>query len=190
MQFAWRIATSPSLTRNYADLAGACRPEHTHDAFSLRHPAMPSSKRAKLFQPYDALDGYSDAIRRKRRQYVPRRIHSMESEEKLGKQLGKLSRLCPSRRAALRLQAVLEVCYFIPNDLPDTDDRCGLGDYVTCIGMLRALSPLDETLLVGDSLIPFRDIWSIRCLSINFPAESESAFSRKCICTDIQQRRP
>ena len=169
MQLAWKIATSPSLSRNYADLAGASRPVHLQDAFSLRHPAMPAEKRAKLFQPYDALDGYSDAIRRKRRQYEKRRVHTPESEEKLGKQLAKLSRLCPNSRAALRVQAVLTVCYFVPNDLPDTDDRWGLGDYVTVTGLLRALSPVSETLLVGETLILFREIWSLRCLSLNTP---------------------
>ena len=51
MQLAWKIATSPSLSRNYADLAGASRPVHLQDAFSLRHPATPAEKRAKLFQP-------------------------------------------------------------------------------------------------------------------------------------------
>ena len=98
-----------------------------------------------------------------------RRVHTPESEEKLGKQLAKLARLCPNSRAALRVQAVLTVCYFVPNDLPDTDDRWGLGDYVTVTGLLRALSPVSETLLVGETLIPFREIWSLRCLSLNTP---------------------
>ena len=175
MQLAWKIATSPSLPRDYADLADASRPVHAHDAFSLRHPAMPAEKRAKLFQPYDALDGYSDAIRRKRRQYEKRRVHTPESEEKLGRQLAKLSRLCPNSRAALRLQAVLTVCRFVPNDLPDTDDRWGMGDYVTVTGLLRAVSPVDETLLIGDTLIPFRDIWSLRCLSLSAPLNTAAS---------------
>lgn len=178
MQLAWRIATSPSLPRDYSDLDGACRPVHLHDAFSLRHPPMPSQKRAKLFQPYDALDGYSDAIRRKRRQYEPRRVHTPESEERLGNQLAKLSRLCPNSRAALRVQAVLSVCYFLPNDLPDTDDRWGQGDYVTLTGLLRGISPTEERLLLGDTLIPFREIWTLRCLSLNVPLKNTSVARR------------
>ena len=180
MQLAWRIATSPSLPRNYADLADACRPVHLHDAFSLRHPAMPSEKRAKLFQPYDALDGYSDAIRRKRRQYEPRRVHTPESEEKLGKQLAKLARLCPDSRTAFRVQAVLTVCYFVPNDLPDSDDRRGQGDYVTLTGVLRSISPSDEILLLGDTPVPFREIWTLRCLSLNVPLRRPYAAAACC----------
>ena len=121
-------------------------------------------------------------ISRKRRQYEKRRVHTPESEEKLGKQLAKLARLCPNSRAALRVQAVLTVCYFVPNDLPDTDDRWGLGDYVTVTGLLRALSPVSETLLVGETLIPFREIWSLRCLSLNAPlraAVTETACSTR-----------
>lgn len=39
------------------------RPSHVNDAFSRRHPKMPLSRRAKLFMPFDALNGFSEAIR-------------------------------------------------------------------------------------------------------------------------------
>ena len=39
------------------------KPVHEkYDRFSLRHPAMPLDKRAKIFSPFDALKGFSDAI--------------------------------------------------------------------------------------------------------------------------------
>ncbi len=39
------------------------RPQHNaYDDFSLRHPKMPLSRRAKLFAPFDALRGFSDLI--------------------------------------------------------------------------------------------------------------------------------
>ena len=49
-------------------------------------------------------------------------------------------------------------------------------------GLLRALSPVSETLLVGETLIPFREIWSLRCLSLNTPlraAVTETACSTR-----------
>lgn len=39
------------------------KPAHgKYDCFSIRHPSMPLEKRAKIFSPFDALKGFSDAI--------------------------------------------------------------------------------------------------------------------------------
>ena len=47
-----------------AYLAG--RPQHSRfDDFSRKHPQMDRRKRAKIFAPFDALDGYGDAVRSK-----------------------------------------------------------------------------------------------------------------------------
>ena len=175
MRPAWRIATSPSFPRNYADLYDRQRPVHRDDPFFFRHPSMPVLKRAKLFQPYDALDGYSSLLRQKRRFCEARRTLSGESEERLGRQLNKLFRLCPHARAARQAQIILRICYFVPADLPDTDERKGMGNYVTVTGMLRAISPWDEALLLDDTRIPFRDIWRLRCVSMNRPDTAASA---------------
>ena len=39
------------------------RPVHADDDFALRHPRMERSLRAKIFAPFDALEGFSDRIR-------------------------------------------------------------------------------------------------------------------------------
>ena len=40
------------------------KPQHEpFDSFRLKHPSMPLQKRAKIFAPFDALRGFSDAIR-------------------------------------------------------------------------------------------------------------------------------
>ena len=42
------------------------RPIHApFDAFSVRHPPMPLRRRAKIFSPFDALKGFSEAIAEK-----------------------------------------------------------------------------------------------------------------------------
>ena len=47
----------------HADLLRRGRPLHRRfDDFSLRHPAMDPGRRAKIFAPFDALAGFSDAI--------------------------------------------------------------------------------------------------------------------------------
>ena len=39
------------------------RPAHASDGFALHHPQMERGRRAKIFAPFDALDGFSDRIR-------------------------------------------------------------------------------------------------------------------------------
>ena len=47
----------------HRDLFYASRPVHQKfDEFSLRHPKMDTGHRAKIFAPFDALRGFSDAI--------------------------------------------------------------------------------------------------------------------------------
>ena len=47
----------------YKDVFLKGRPQHSrYDAFRLRHPCMDIGHRAKIFSPFDALKGFSDAI--------------------------------------------------------------------------------------------------------------------------------
>lgn len=60
----------PQDPRNfrYLDVMRKGRPVHDPpDSFSIRHPPMPLSRRAKIFSPFDALSGFSEAIDNARR---------------------------------------------------------------------------------------------------------------------------
>lgn len=47
----------------YSETYKAGRPVHERfDSFSLKHPSMDLSRRAKIFSPFDALKGFKDAI--------------------------------------------------------------------------------------------------------------------------------
>ena len=47
----------------YRDVFLKGKPRHDHyDSFRLRHPSMDPGKRAKIFAPFDALAGFSDAL--------------------------------------------------------------------------------------------------------------------------------
>ncbi len=46
----------------YLDVYLMGPPEHHNDAFLARHPRMDLLRRAKIFAPFDALKGYSEAI--------------------------------------------------------------------------------------------------------------------------------
>jgi|GEM_PF-1399345 len=54
----------------YADIIDRSRPVHHGDDFSVKHPPMSISDRAKIFAPFAALSGHSDAIKETGRQHT------------------------------------------------------------------------------------------------------------------------
>ncbi|MBR3402397.1 MAG: hypothetical protein IKG67_09205 [Parasporobacterium sp.] len=53
---------APADFRYYAAYCKG-RPQHDKfDPFLIRHPSMKSSRRAKIFSPFDALRGFRDAL--------------------------------------------------------------------------------------------------------------------------------
>ena len=47
----------------YRDVYEKGKPVHEkNDSFSVKHPPMDVSKRAKIFSPFDALKGFSDEL--------------------------------------------------------------------------------------------------------------------------------
>ena len=47
----------------YMDVFLKGRPAHgNNDLFSVKHPSMDLGRRAKIFSPFDALKGFSEAI--------------------------------------------------------------------------------------------------------------------------------
>ena len=58
----WDLRRIP-VTHPYIRVLVRGCPVHADDDFSLRHPRMERSLRAKIFAPFDALEGFSDRIR-------------------------------------------------------------------------------------------------------------------------------
>ena len=57
------ITPSPSSSFRYSAVLAKGKPVHEKgDDFYIKHPPMDLSKRAKIFAPFDALKGYSEAI--------------------------------------------------------------------------------------------------------------------------------
>ncbi len=51
------------LTDRYRKVYERGKPTHEpYDDFSVRHPAMDLSRRAKIFSPFDALKGFNEEI--------------------------------------------------------------------------------------------------------------------------------
>ncbi|MBP5331193.1 MAG: hypothetical protein J6Y89_05020 [Lachnospiraceae bacterium] len=56
-------SSSPPSSFRYQAVYEKGKPVHSAlDAFSIKHPPMALSKRAKIFSPFDALKGFSEAI--------------------------------------------------------------------------------------------------------------------------------
>ena len=52
-----------SSSFRYRNVLEKGKPKHDkNDLFSIRHPAMELSRRAKIFSPFDALKGFSDEL--------------------------------------------------------------------------------------------------------------------------------
>ncbi|MBR2824140.1 MAG: hypothetical protein IKE24_10700 [Clostridia bacterium] len=145
----------------YAGVYAKGRPQHSgFDAFRLKHPLMDYGKRAKIFSPFDALKGFSEAVASKEIQYENRRDLDDDTKEDLNRKLGILHRLTINGRASRENRPVITVTFFVPCDDPDNAAYGCRGQYLTVTGPcvrvgMRALQLEKRT-------IPFRDIAAIR----------------------------
>jgi len=128
------------------------------DAFLLKHPSMDSARRAKIFAPFDALAGFSDAIASKEILYEFRRELSEEDREELDRRLGILHRLTWNSRLSRENRVRISVTRFLPCTDPDISSGYR-GLYVTVSGICRKVGV--KSILVDETSIPFVDIASI-----------------------------
>ena len=59
------VTNTTALTSSfrYRNVLEKGKPVHDkNDSFSIRHPAMDLSRRAKIFNPFDALKGFNDEL--------------------------------------------------------------------------------------------------------------------------------
>ena len=129
-------------------------PKHSQfDEFSLKHPPLERAKRAKIFAPFDALDGYGDAVRRKDVEYVAREELSDEQSEELSCKLADLQRLTASRRLAKENLVRVTVTNYVPCEDADSFAFGLKGRYETVSGICWKVDLVDRTMVVGDSII-------------------------------------
>ena len=101
---------------------------------------MPPSRRAKQFQMFDALHGLREALAAAERSPVPRRWHSEESKEELGRTLAKLR---PGERVT--------VVYY----------ESGAGEYSQLTGEVTKVDGYWKCLQLGQVVIDFDEIWEV-----------------------------
>ena len=137
-------------------------PTHDHDAFSLRHPRMEREKRAKIFAPFDALDGYSDAVKSKDVAYVDK--VDLNEDGLAEEERAELARRLEILRGLTRggASARVAVTYFVPC-MDENSFSYGIrGRYATVSGVCRRVDcEASETITIDATAIPLSDVVGI-----------------------------
>ena len=105
------------MSYRYEKILGACRPVHQGDAFSIRHPRMPRSQRAKIFKPFAALSGFEEAIADKDIVFSPRRDHS---SARLNQSLNRLLPLCGTASMCRRNPTKVKIIWHTGKSFPQS----------------------------------------------------------------------
>ena len=147
----------------YRDVFLKGRPRHERcDAFRIRHPQMPCSRRAKIFAPFDALKGFSEAVASKDVLYRDRVILTPEDQEELDRRLAILHGLTFNGRMARENRVQVSVTYYESCSDPDHEAFGLRGQYKTVTGTCRNVDAvITKTILVDEKRIPLEDILKI-----------------------------
>lgn len=144
----------------YKDVFAKGRPQHQwFDSFRLKHPSMDAGHRAKIFAPFDALDGFDDAVAAKEVLYEFKRELSEDEKDELNRRIGILYQLTWNSRLARENNITVTVEYYIPCSDKDSFSYGYRGQYLKLSGICRKVGI--DTLQVDDKSIPLSDIASI-----------------------------
>jgi hypothetical protein len=146
----------------YADVLQHGRPIHAiNDSFAIKHPAMPLGKRAKIFSPFDALKGFSEAVEAKDKLYCERIELSEDECAGLDSKIAGLLELVHDGSSARENNVVIRVTHFVPCTDKDNNAFGRRGQYVETKGVLTCIDTVKRTLTAGGEKILFGDILNI-----------------------------
>ena len=134
---------------------------HLPHPTSVRHPRMSMIDRAAQFSPFQALTGYGDAIQETAR-LTGEKVELTEEEKAVLDE--KLRLLADTGNEAA-------FTYFQP------DGKKSGGSYVTALGAIKKLDPLEGRLVLADgTAIPINDILEIEDgVSVDHPFGEETS---------------
>ena len=141
------------MNHPYGRLLRAERPVHHQDAFAAKHPPMPREKRAKLFAPFDALSGYSEALDEQETVYREREKLSEEARQELDEKLQRLWRSYRRSKAGTKYLGGGAAAPFEPPIMTleyfrESPGQCGRGQYHTVTGKVIKLDLQQKYLLL------------------------------------------
>ena len=149
----------------YQDVLNRGKPRHDPlDPFSIRHPPMPLSRRAKIFAPFEALKGYNEAIHAQTVEYEKKHDLSDEKRRELDQKISTLRKLTYNRRVALENQIVIRAEYFVPCLDPDHEAYGRLGSYECVVGICMGVNVIKKSVRVDDQEIYAEDIADIEII--------------------------
>ncbi len=141
-------------------LAG--RPRHQpFDSFDLKHPRMDLSRRAKIFSPFDALKGFSEAVAEKEIPYTGRRVPDEEEIAELDRRLRLLRHLTCNSRAARAHAVTVIATRFRP--APGEEGAGERGLYEAVRGICLQVSP--RALVLDTEVIPLENLLTLEIVS-------------------------
>lgn len=138
---------------NYDDIVNLPYP-HDDWNFLMKHPRMSMVARAKIFSPFAALRGHSDAI-----DGTALRKLKVNRDDLMEDGVEELERVFSIVVAALEEGERPEVCVTFFVQSVGTSE--GIGEYVTLIGTVTKLDTFKHVLCVGEKQIPLADIRKI-----------------------------
>ena len=151
------------LENEYLAALSRGRPKHGRcDDFSLKHPRMLLSQRAKIFSPFAALKGFEEAIEEKVQVYAEKRELNDEELEALDAALLRLHDLTANLRAAKENRVTATVTWFVPCADENHEAYGRGGSYERYTGTVWKVDPiLTKSLLIGDRTIEFSELAEI-----------------------------
>lgn len=163
----------------YGEVLRRGPPQHEKwDNFRLKHPPMTPAHWAKIFSPFDALEGFMERIAEKESVYEDRVELCGEDLAELDRRLNILRNLTWNSRLARANCVKVSVIYFLPcGDKNHAAFQMGAGSYQTAYGTVLRVGA-DALHLRTDrseQKIPFRDIREIE--GGIFEREREKEFS-------------
>ena len=145
----------------YDDIIGLRRPAHDGDAFSRRHPKMAQLNRAKIFAPFDALDGYGENIEGKNTVYTDKITLDESEQEELNRRLSVLHHLTYNSRTAKINRVTVTVRHYVPCTDEFSFSRGIRGQYEDATGVVRKVDMENQKIMINRAAISFDDILSI-----------------------------
>ena len=150
----------------YAEVYRRGRPKHgnpgklsTYDAFYIRHPPMNTSRRAKIFAPFDALKGFGAAVAAKEVLYVEKTELSESEKESLDKKIHFLEKA----RVSGGSRIFVNVTVFQECEDPENEGYGHQGPYRTVTGHLQKIDFLHRTIVLDSCTIDVDKISQITC---------------------------
>ena len=139
------------------------KPQHDfYSAFRVRHPKMAAGKRAKIFSPFDALKGFSEAICSKDVVYMDRIELDQEKLEELNRRLTVLHGLTVNGRMARQNRVRVDVTFYEPCADEQNEAWGFRGRYRTVSGICDKVDrEVTRTICVDGTMIEFEDILRI-----------------------------